>query len=45
MYKMIITSHPDYRTNNQVSTKDNQGKIEYPQWNKEMYYMKDIIIS
>lgn len=29
-------SHPDYRTDNQVNTKNNQSKIEHPQWNQEM---------
>lgn len=28
--------HPDYRTDNQINTKNNQTKIKYPQWNKEM---------
>lgn len=34
MNKTIIMSHPDYRADNQVGTKNNQSKIEYPQWYK-----------
>jgi len=30
-------SHPDYGTDNQISTKSNQSETEYPQGDTNMY--------